>query len=71
VQDAQAGPLAQLPDLPGTAPADTAAWIRRVLAGDAPVPPPIAQQVAHIVALTRTTFASPAADADTPQAHAV
>ena len=71
VQDAQAGPLAQLPDLPGTAPADTAAWIRRVLAGDAPVPPPIAQQVAHIVALTRTAFASPAADADTPQAHAV
>ena len=71
VQDAQTGPLAQLPDLPGTDPADTAAWIRRVLAGDAPVPPPIAQQVAHIVALTRTTFASPAADADTPQAHAV
>lgn len=54
VQDAQTGPLAQLPDLPGTDPDDTAAWIRRVLAGQAPVPAPIAQQVAHIVALARS-----------------
>ena len=37
-------------DLPKEIDADsTATYIRRVMAGDAPVPPPIAQQVAHIV----------------------
>ncbi len=69
VQESQAGPLAELPDLPGTAPEDTAAWIQRVLAGQAPVPQPVAQQVAHIVALTRATFPKHVTDAATPAAH--
>jgi hypothetical protein len=69
VQEAQSGPLTHLPDLPGTAPDDTAAWIRRVLAGLAPVPQPVAQQVAHIVALARATFPPPATGATTPTAH--
>jgi anthranilate phosphoribosyltransferase len=51
VQEAQTGPLAHLPSLPDTDPHDTARWIERVLAGQAPVPPPIAQQVTHIAAL--------------------
>ena len=69
VQEAQSGPLTHLPDLPGTAPDDTAAWIRRVLAGLAPVPQPVAQQVAHIVALARATFPPPSTGATTPTAH--
>lgn len=58
VQEAQTGPLAQLPDLPAPDAASTAHWIRQVLAGAMPVPPPLAQQVAHIVHLSaqmRTT----------------
>jgi anthranilate phosphoribosyltransferase len=49
VQAPQEGPLAQVPDLPGTDAAATAAYIRRVLALDFPVPAPIALQVQHIL----------------------
>lgn len=48
----QPGSLATLPDLPqGTDPAQTAHYIRDVLAGNRPVPHSIAKQVAHIVHL--------------------
>jgi anthranilate phosphoribosyltransferase len=49
VQAPQEGPLAQVPDLPATDAAATAAYIRRVLALDLPVPAPIALQVQHIL----------------------
>ena len=49
VQAPQDGPLAQVPDLPGTDAAATAAYIQRVLRGDLPVPQAIAQQVQHIL----------------------
>ena len=55
VQEAQSGPLSTLPDLPGTDPAETATYIRHVLAGDLPVPPSIALQVRHVCALATTT----------------
>ena len=49
---AQVGSLAVLPDLPRTTDADaTAEYILQVLSGQAPVPAPIAQQVAHVVQL--------------------
>ncbi len=52
LQEAQKGTLASLPELPtGTDAADTAAYIRRVLAGDLPVPGPIARQVECILQL--------------------
>lgn len=51
VQEPQPGTLGQIPHLPGTDPADTAHWIRRVLSGEEPLPTPIAQQVKHITAL--------------------
>ncbi|MFM2276124.1 MAG: DNA-binding protein YbiB [Pseudomonadota bacterium] len=52
LQEAQTGTLATLPDIPTTIDADsTAAYIRAVMAGDQPVPPPIAQQVVHILQL--------------------
>ncbi|MCW5653528.1 DNA-binding protein YbiB [Hydrogenophaga sp.] len=49
VQAAQDGPLAQLPSLPAVDAAATAAYIRAVLAGEQPVPTPIASQVEHIL----------------------
>ena len=49
VQEAQAGSLASLPDLPALDAASTAAWITEVLAGRQPVPAPIARQVEHIL----------------------
>jgi anthranilate phosphoribosyltransferase len=49
VQAAQDGPLAQLPSLPSTDAAHTAAYIRAVLDGQQPVPTPIALQVEHIL----------------------
>ncbi|MDD5030035.1 MAG: DNA-binding protein YbiB [Rhodoferax sp.] len=52
VQEAQPGPLAQLPDLPAPDAASTAQWVARVMDGAIPVPEPIAQQVAHIVRLS-------------------
>jgi anthranilate phosphoribosyltransferase len=50
LQAAQDGPLASLPDLPREVDAaSTAAYIRAVLAGERPVPRPIALQVEHIL----------------------
>jgi len=52
LQEAQTGTLATLPALPTEIDADsTAAYIRAVLSGEQPVPPPIAQQVVHILQL--------------------
>jgi anthranilate phosphoribosyltransferase len=52
LQEHQAGPLTTLPDLPTQLDAaTTAAYIQRVMAGEQPVPTPIAQQVAHILHL--------------------
>ena len=46
----QNGPLTHLPELPSTADAEsTASFIQQVMAGDKPVPAPIAQQVAHLL----------------------
>ena len=53
VQEPQGGSLASVPGLPSPDVASTAQWIKAVLAGNAPVPAPIAQQVAHIVHLSR------------------
>ena len=53
VQEAQTGPLAHLPELPGVDAAATAAYIHSVLAGDLPVPAPIAVQVQHILQALR------------------
>jgi anthranilate phosphoribosyltransferase len=67
LQAAQEGPLLQLPDLPATDAAATAAWTARVLAGELPPPAPIARQVQHLLALARlgvsTTAALPSAQA--------
>ncbi|MEN9903790.1 MAG: DNA-binding protein YbiB [Pseudomonadota bacterium] len=49
VQEAQAGSLANLPDLPAIDAASTANWISEVIAGRRPVPEPIARQVDHIL----------------------
>ena len=52
LQEAQAGTLATLPDLPQTVDAaSTAAYIQSVMAGERPVPPSIAKQVEHILRL--------------------
>jgi anthranilate phosphoribosyltransferase len=52
-QDAESGSLATLPELPRDIDAaSTARYIRRVMAGESPLPPSIAQQVKHIVQLT-------------------
>ncbi len=54
LQQAQTGTLPTLPDLPKEFDADTtAAYIQRVMAGASPVPPSIAQQVEHILHLSR------------------
>ena len=61
LQEAQGGSLASLPELPlGTAPQATAAYIQRVLAGELPVPTPIATQVEQILLLTKTAKATKA-----------
>jgi anthranilate phosphoribosyltransferase len=53
LQAQQAGTLAEVPGLPGEIDiASTAAYTRRVLAGELPVPAAIATQVAHIRELT-------------------
>ena len=53
VQEPQGGSLSSVPGLPAPDVASTAQWIQAVLAGEMAVPTPIAQQVAHIVHLTR------------------
>ena len=48
------GTLPSVPDLPKAIDAvSTATYIRSVLAGDSPLPPSIAQQVAHILQLLK------------------
>ncbi len=52
LQEAQSGPVASLPELPKTTDsASTAAYIQAVMAGQQPVPAPIARQVEHILHL--------------------
>ena len=54
LQDQQPGTAAEVPGLPAEIDvATTAAYTRRVLAGDAPVPPALRQQVEHILHLSR------------------
>ena len=54
LQEAQTGSLTALPELPKEIDEhSTATYIRRVLAGDSPVPAPIAQQVVHILHLVK------------------
>jgi anthranilate phosphoribosyltransferase len=54
LQEAQTGSLTALPELPKEIDEhSTAHYIRRVLAGDSPVPAPIAQQVVHILHLVQ------------------
>ena len=56
LQGAQTGPLVKLPELPGAIDADsTAAYIRAVMAGEKPVPPPVALQLEHILRLTQSS----------------
>ncbi len=49
VQEPQAGPLVQLPELPSTDAAATALYTQQVLQGLLPTPPAIALQVRHIL----------------------
>jgi anthranilate phosphoribosyltransferase len=51
----QTGSLAYLPDLPPPDVASTVAYTRAVLAGEAPIPAPIARQVAHLLRLAHGT----------------
>ena len=54
LQDQQPGTAAEVPGLPTEIDVvTTATYTRRVLAGDAPVPPALRQQVEHIVHLSR------------------
>ncbi|WP_404302621.1 DNA-binding protein YbiB [Alicycliphilus denitrificans] len=54
LQEQQPGTAAEVPGLPAEIDvASTAAYTRRVLAGQAPVPAPLQQQVEHIVRLAR------------------
>jgi anthranilate phosphoribosyltransferase len=53
VQEAQGGSLESIPGLPAPDVSSTATWIQAVLAGQQPIPTPIALQVAHIVHLSK------------------
>ena len=67
VQEAQSGPLAQVPDLPAPDAVSTARWTQAVLDGQQPVPAPIALQVSHLVRLVRAaTSADPTQFTDSP-----
>ena len=58
LQEQQGGTAAEVPGLPAEIDAaSTAAYTRRVLAGQAPVPEALAQQVRHIVRLCRQVSA--------------
>jgi len=59
VQEQQEGSLANVPGLPTPDAPSTSAWIAAVLAGQEPIPAPIALQVAHIVQLSRQTRTTP------------
>ena len=54
LQEAQSGSLAQLPDLPTLDAQATAHYTQRVLAGDLPVPAPIARQVECILQVLKS-----------------
>ena len=51
LEEARSGSLTTLPELPGIDAASTASYIRAVMAGQQPVPMPIARQVEHILHL--------------------
>ena len=60
LQAYQTGALPSLPELPTQIDADsTAAYIRRVMCDELPVPPPIAQQVAYILQLVAQIHVAP------------
>lgn len=48
VQEAQTGPLTNMPELPSMDPVSTSAYTKAVLEGQLPAPEPILQQVKHI-----------------------
>ena len=56
--EAQGGSLAELPDLPSLDPAETAAAIRAMLAGERPVPAPIDRQRRVLLALRDAALAA-------------
>jgi anthranilate phosphoribosyltransferase len=56
--EAQGGSLAELPDLPSLDPAETAAAIRAMLAGQRPVPAPIDRQRRVLLALRDAALAA-------------
>jgi anthranilate phosphoribosyltransferase len=58
VIDAEEGTLVTLPELPPIDAASTAAWIRRVLDGAAPMPAPIARQIEVVAAIAARGAAS-------------
>ena len=59
VQEQQEGSLVSVPGLPAPDVQSTSAWTQAVLAGQEPIPPSIALQVAHIVQLSRQTRTTP------------
>ncbi len=58
VIEAEDGTLITLPDLPAIDAASTAAWIRRVLEGAAPMPAPVARQIDVVAAIAARGEAS-------------
>jgi anthranilate phosphoribosyltransferase len=59
VIDAEEGTLVALPELPALDAASTAAWIRRVLAGAAPMPPSVARQIEVVTSIAARGAANP------------
>lgn len=59
VIEAEEGPLVALPELPAIDAASTAAWIRRVLAGTAPMPASVARQVEVVASIALRGAALP------------
>jgi anthranilate phosphoribosyltransferase len=55
LEEEQQGTVTDLPELPGTAPDVTAAYIHAVLSGNQPLPVPIASQVEHILRLAKAS----------------
>lgn len=69
LQEQQPGTAAEVPGLPEAIDVDTtAAYTRRVLAGELPVPEAIAQQVAYILQIVQALEAAPAAAPLAPSA---
>ena len=59
VQEQQSGALESVPGLPAPDAQSTAIWIQAVLAGQEPIPAPIARQVEHIVHLSKQIESHP------------